>query len=170
MKPTPTSSAQSLRTSAKVPSLLLRGCGLDHELLQSPSQLQLLSRLVNLCRLSLTLPSRPLRLPEWMKGRHFQSSSVSPHTQGAIDITSKVGMKYMKLGTLLLEDNDGSIMPTIKSQCLLDADSITMEIMRRWLRGKGKQPVTWRTLTDSLKSIGLSPLASSIEHSLTSSS
>ena len=93
-----------------------------------------------------------------------------PTHSGAIDITSKVGMKYMKLGTLLLEDNDGSVMPTIRSQCQLDADSITMEIMRRWLRGKGKQPVTWRTLTDSLKSIGLSPLASSIEHSLTSSS
>ncbi|CAI7988819.1 hypothetical protein GBAR_LOCUS57, partial [Geodia barretti] len=92
-----------------------------------------------------------------------------PTHSGAIDITSKVGMKYMKLGTLLLEDNDGSIMPTIEFECT-GCIQITIEVLSRWLRGKGKQPVTWRTLTDSLKSIGLSPLASSIEHSLTSSS
>ncbi|CAI8035615.1 hypothetical protein GBAR_LOCUS19957 [Geodia barretti] len=62
------------------------------------------------------------------------------------------------LGTLLLEDNDGSVMPTIRSQCQLDADSITMEIMRRWLRGKGKQPVTWRN-SDGLSQVhwSLSP-------------
>ena len=67
------------------------------------------------------------------------------------------------LGTLLLEDNDGSIMPAISSQFYLDAERITMEIMRRWLGGRGKQPVTWRTLTQCLSSIGLSALASSIE-------
>ena len=32
-----------------------------------------------------------------------------PTQSGSIDITSKVGMKYMKLGTLLLEDNDGPL-------------------------------------------------------------
>ncbi|CAI8034468.1 hypothetical protein GBAR_LOCUS19398 [Geodia barretti] len=97
--------------------------------------------------------------------------SFPTHSAGEpINIITKVGVNYEMLGTLLLEDNDGSIIPTIRSQYQLDADSITMEIMRRWLRGKGKQPVTWKTLTDSLKSIGLSPLASSIEHSLTSSS
>ena len=74
------------------------------------------------------------------------------------------------LGILLLEDNDGSIMPTIESECHLNATRITIKVLSQWLSGQGKQPVTWRTLTDSLKSIGLSPLASSIEHSLTSSS
>ena len=74
------------------------------------------------------------------------------------------------LGILLLEDKDGAVMQTITFECSKNTTLMTTEVLRRWLRGKGKQPVTWRTLTDSLKSIGLSHLASSIEHSLTSSS
>ena len=30
--------------------------------------------------------------------------------------------------------------------------------MKRWIRGEGKQPVTWKTLTDALSAIGLTEL------------
>ena len=92
--------------------------------------------------------------------------SFPTHSGEPINIITKVGVNYEMLGTLLLKDNDGSIMPTITFECNRNTTLITTEVLRRWLRGAGKQPVTWRTLTDSLKSIGLSPLASSIEHSL----
>ena len=74
-------------------------------------------------------------------------------------------MKYEKLGTLLLNDYDGTVMPTIVFECQQKTDKITLEIMRRWLAGKGKQPVTWWTLTKSLKTSGLLELAASMEKS-----
>ena len=81
-----------------------------------------------------------------------------------------MGSKFEDLGLDLLDDDDGSLVDQIAADCHHKSAETVAEIFKRWLRGKGKQPVTWRTLTDSLKSIGLSSLASSIEHSLTSSS
>ena len=37
-----------------------------------------------------------------------------------------------------------------------------MEIMRGWRRGKGKKPVTWRTLIEVLRKIELNELADDI--------
>ena len=81
-----------------------------------------------------------------------------------------MGLKFEELGLDLLEDDDGSLVDQIKADCHHKSADIVAEIFKRWVRGKGKQPVTWRTLTDCLKTIGLSPLASSIELSLTSPS
>ena len=81
---------------------------------------------------------------------------------GAIDITEKVGTKYIKLGLILLQDDDGSVMDQIISQYQLNATNIVLEILKRWIRGRGKQPVTWNTLIDTLRTIGLTELASSI--------
>ncbi|CAI8013679.1 hypothetical protein GBAR_LOCUS8632 [Geodia barretti] len=92
--------------------------------------------------------------------------SFPTHSGEPINIITKVGVNYEMLGILLLQDKDGSIMPTITFECNRNTTLITTELLRRWLRGEGKKPVTWRTLTDSLKSIGLSSLASCIEHSL----
>lgn len=57
-------------------------------------------------------------------------------------------------------------MEAITAQYQLNADQISREILGRWLRGGGKQPVTWRTLTDTLRDIGLTELASTIDESL----
>ena len=81
-----------------------------------------------------------------------------------------MGSKFEDLGIVLLGDDDGSLVDQIKISCHHVPADIVGDILKRWVRGKGKQPVTWRTLTDCLKTIGLSPLASSIELSLTSPS
>ena len=86
--------------------------------------------------------------------------------EGTMNIITEVGSSYEMLGTLLLNDHRGIILPAIKRENLLNAADITMEIMRRWVNGKGKLPVTWQTLTHCLNSVGLSDLASSIELSL----
>ena len=46
---------------------------------------------------------------------------------------------------------------------LNDAERINTEILQEWLTGRGKQPVTWATLTDILRDIELSTLAGEIK-------
>ena len=82
-----------------------------------------------------------------------------------MDVTTRVGTKYKRLGIILLDDSDQSIVDQIKHDCH-DAADITLEIVKRWIRGEGKQPVTWKTLTDTLRVIQLTELASIIDHSL----
>ena len=80
-----------------------------------------------------------------------------------INVVAGVADKWKMLGVLLLEDNDGAVIKSLSSQFNSNSTEITMEILSRWLRGEGAQPVNWKTLIDSLNSIGLSELASSIE-------
>ena len=40
---------------------------------------------------------------------------------------------------------------------------INTEILREWATGRGKQPVSWETLTEVLRNIGFGALASDIE-------
>ena len=44
-----------------------------------------------------------------------------------------------------------------------DAEQINMEILQEWVSGRGKQPVSWATLTEVLRGVELSVLASDIE-------
>ena len=44
-----------------------------------------------------------------------------------------------------------------------DANEINIEIIEEWVAGKGKHPVTWKTLTHVLCDIELSTLAEEIE-------
>ena len=44
-----------------------------------------------------------------------------------------------------------------------DAEQINKEILEQWITGRGKHPVTWKTLTQVLHDIELSTLAEEIE-------
>ena len=44
-----------------------------------------------------------------------------------------------------------------------DAEKINMEILEEWVNGRGRQPVSWVTLTEVLRHVELSELASEIE-------
>ena len=44
-----------------------------------------------------------------------------------------------------------------------NAERINTEIIREWATGRGKKPVTWKTLTTVLRAIELGALASEIE-------
>ena len=43
------------------------------------------------------------------------------------------------------------------------AEEINKEILEQWITGRGKQPVTWKTLTEVLRDIELNTLAGEIE-------
>ena len=95
-----------------------------------------------------------------------QLISLPTRTGETINIVQRVGTRYTLLGIVLLNDKDGSIVNQITTQHQLNAVNITLEILMRWIRGEGKQPVTWNTLTDTLAAIGLTELAKSILESL----
>ena len=44
-----------------------------------------------------------------------------------------------------------------------DAEQINMEVLQQWVNGRGKHPITWKTLTEVLHDIELSTLAGEIE-------
>ena len=77
-----------------------------------------------------------------------------------------MGNKFEDLGLLLLEDRDGALVDQIVSDCRHVAYDIVGDILKRWVRGMGRQPVTWRTLVQVLYAISLPQLASCIEHTL----
>ena len=86
-----------------------------------------------------------------------------------VDVVQQIGTHYSKLGPLLLNDGTGAVTSAIVSQYQLNAVAINQEILTRWLQGQGKKPVSWSTLTDVLKEVGLSELSQMIQDSLTRS-
>ena len=93
-------------------------------------------------------------MPELMK-------FCGPH--GRCNICEEIGKKYVEFGTLLLEDTTGSIIQAIEWQYHYAAEWINWDILKRWIQGKGKQPVTWETLVGVLRDIQLKTLADDIE-------
>ena len=106
-----------------------------------------------------SLDSKPT-LPELF---YLETSS------GSVNIVKQIGTHYSRLGPLLLSDDMGAVTSAIIVQYQRDADAINQEILTRWLQGQGKQPVTWSTLTDVMRDVGLSDLARLIKEALTSS-
>ena len=43
-----------------------------------------------------------------------------------------------------------------------DAEKVNMTILEEWIAGKGKHPVTWTTLTETLRDTALNELAGEI--------
>ena len=72
----------------------------------------------------------------------------------------------MMVGTALLDDKDGTIIPAIALQYLNNADLINNEILGRWVRGEGMPDRTWRELLSVLK-VHCVSLAESVEEALT---
>ena len=68
-------------------------------------------------------------------------------------------------GVVLLNDETGAETSAIVTKCQNNAEQINLEIVMLWIGGKGK-PLSWDTLIDVLKAIGLSTLASDIRDSL----
>ena len=80
-----------------------------------------------------------------------------------INIPQEISIKYYQFGVLLLEDDMGARICSIAYRYRDDAEQINMEVLQQWINGRGKQPVTWKTLTQVLHDIELNTLAGEIE-------
>ena len=74
-----------------------------------------------------------------------------------------IGVKYCEFGLLLLEDHNGARIRALAYKHNNDASKINIDIIEEWVSGKGKHPVTWKTLTEVLRDIELTTLAEEIE-------
>ena len=122
-----------------------------------------------------TTPAQPQAQPQKPKERLPSTEDTPTLPQltyfetrsGSINITEQIGTSYRTLGPHLLEDANGAVTQAIRDQYSHhDAATINYEILKRWIQGKGMQPVQWSTLIDVLKKIELSPLAKEIEDNL----
>ena len=80
-----------------------------------------------------------------------------------INIPQEVSTKYRQFGILLLEDTNGARVCNVEHKHRGDVEQINTEILQEWVRGRGKQPVSWATLTSTLRDVELSNLANEIE-------
>ena len=75
----------------------------------------------------------------------------------------EIGTKYNMFGILLLEDRTGERVSAIAEKHKNDAEKTIVNILEEWIAGRGKHPVTWKTLTETLCDTGLNVLAEEIE-------
>ena len=94
--------------------------------------------------------------------RHFKISSAPGH----INIVDNIGKKYYDFGIQLLEDTTGVIIDAIENELKSNAPRINLKILQLWLEGNGCKPIAWSTLTNTLRKIELSVLATTIEQNL----
>ena len=82
-----------------------------------------------------------------------------------INIPQEIGVKYYKFGLFLLEDDTGTMINSvhIALKHMNDTEQINTEVLQQWITGRGKHPITWKTLTVVLYDTGLSTLAGDIE-------
>ena len=84
------------------------------------------------------------------------------------DVAASIGLSYEKVGVLLLNDSSGNEVKIIWTDMKEHVVETNVEILRRWLKGSGKRPVTWRTLIQVLMDIGSTELANDIRKALLS--
>ena len=83
--------------------------------------------------------------------------------QGTINIPQEIGPSYYYFGLHLLDDHNGTRVHSLELEYRQNVKRINTEILREWVSGRGKKPVTWETLTEVLRHIELCALASEIE-------
>ena len=88
-----------------------------------------------------------------------------PGKSGNINIPRQIGTNYRMFGVLLLNDKTAAEVTAIARERRENAADINLEILRLWIGGKGK-PLSWNTLINVLKDIGLGSLASDIQYGL----
>ena len=84
--------------------------------------------------------------------------------QGKVNLAQKIGTDYIKLGIFLLKDVNADRTIAIEKEYREKAEKINIEVFRQWVKGTGLKPVTWATLVQVLREIGLDVLAEDVQH------
>ena len=86
--------------------------------------------------------------------------------KGRHNIPEEIGTDYFNFGIFLLNDKTGTKITAFEWEYQKHSEAINREILRQWLEGRGKYPVTWATLIEVLKDISKMTLAEDIEYGL----
>ena len=85
-----------------------------------------------------------------------------PGKDHKFDVMERIGVNYPDFGMFLLQDSDGSKVSALELTWQRASLPICRDIMKAWLQGKGKTPVTYATLLDCLHEADLHNLAKDI--------
>ena len=96
----------------------------------------------------------------------FLLSNFKSKSGERINIINRVSPHWSEFAVQLDFDNDGTTMQTIDKVCGPDPEACCKEMMREWLSGKGRQPVTWELLVEILKDCELGVLAKQVEEAV----
>ena len=83
-----------------------------------------------------------------------------------ISILAKLGTDYTNFGIYLLNDGDGTVVEQIDNNHRGQAGPIMTDIARKWIRGQGKQPITWQTLLEVIHTMNLKTLETELRGEL----
>ncbi len=89
-----------------------------------------------------------------------QLRSFKLNDNRVIDIVTEVGSNYKKFGELLLESE--TEVNIIEMSSHYDPKTIVDKILCEWIAGKGRHPLTWQTLVDTIEESDLRTLASDL--------
>ena len=88
-----------------------------------------------------------------------------PGKTGHFNIAERIGIKCRSIGTSLLNDVRGEVVPAIMSQHGRNPEETNMDILSRWVQGRGIADRTWRGLLGVLR-LHCPGLAQDIEETL----
>ena len=101
-----------------------------------------------------------------MKLHYLKLPKVSNEDEKSFDVAERIGRSYKKVGGELLEDSSGNKVENIWTDNLHMVVDTNVAILKEWLKGSGKRPVTWRTLIQVLEKCGELELAQDIRKAL----
>ena len=113
---------------------------------------------------SLCVPPVVPSVPQWPPT--LTTLTCFKTSSGSINVAERIGPQYLTFGIQLLKDDTGAIIDAIEEECHHKAYKINLKILRRWIEGQGRRPLTWATLINVLRDTQLAVLASEIEHNL----
>ena len=79
-----------------------------------------------------------------------------------INIPQEISTKCHQFAVLLLEDSTGAKIRSMEQKHSNSPEEINVNILEQWIEGKGRKPVTWRTLVEVLHDVQLISLADDI--------
>ena len=102
-----------------------------------------------------------------MKAKPTMNQLVCLERKGgtSVRIIQTIATGSTNIGMSLLNDDDGTQMSIIAHNAVGNAEGITTEMFKEWLKGNGT-PVTWEELVSTLRKLKFKSLADSIVDAL----
>ena len=86
-----------------------------------------------------------------------------PGRTRTINVAREIGVQYQLVGTALLDDTRGTIVPAILETCHHIIERVNTELLRTWVQDEVIGDRSWHSLIGVLRSSGCEALADDIE-------
>ena len=145
----------------EISAAFLCSCGNFSES-HSASTFQFQSEMFLRCsRANETIESAQQKHTMWLETPVVEKEKPTLPKLYQLNIPECIAADYIKFGTLLLNDEYGTLVDAIEHDCHYQSHRITSKILQKWVLGTGKPP-TWRALVETLRTCNYTTLADQI--------